>query len=75
LNDKSPELDNPITIAIKSLKCGKAFGHDCILNEYSIECADILAKHMRDLFNGILISGFTQLVGQKVLIYQYTRSH
>ena len=76
LNDRFPELDNPITIAIKSLKCGKAFGNDCILNEYFIECADILAKHMCDLFNGISISGFfTQLVGQKVLIYQYTRSH
>ena len=35
LNDKSPELDNPMTIdemknAINSLKCGKAFGNDCI---------------------------------------------
>ena len=63
LNDKSPELDNPITIdeiknAIKSLKCGKAFGNDCILNEYFIECADILAMHLCDLFNGILNSGF-----------------
>jgi len=63
LNDKSPELDNPITIdeiknAIKSLKCGKAFGNDCILNEYFIECADILAMHLCDLFNGILNSCF-----------------
>ena len=62
-NDRSPELDNPITIdeikiAIKSLKCGKAFGNDCILNEYFIECADILAMHLCDLFNGILNSGF-----------------
>ena len=63
MNDKSPELDNPITIdeiknAIKSLKCGKAFGNDCILNEYFIECADILAMHLCDLFNGILNSCF-----------------
>jgi len=36
----------------------KAFGSDCLLNEYFIECSNILASYLCDIFNGIFNSGF-----------------
>ena len=58
-----PELDQPITVnevlnACKHLKRNKASGGDCILNEYFIECIDILSSHLCDVFNSILTSGY-----------------
>lgn len=55
------ELDNPVTIteivsAIKLLKGNKAFGSDCLLNEYFVECSDILSGHICDIFIYILYS-------------------
>lgn len=61
-NEIFPELDEPITCseilsAVKSLKRNKAYGNDCLLNEYFIESIDILSSHICDLFNCILNSG------------------
>lgn len=62
-NSTFPELDQPISVnevhmAIKHLKHNKAAGSDCILNEYFIDCVDILSSHLCDVFNGILLSGY-----------------
>lgn len=62
-NTVFPELDQPFTTdevhaAIKSLKRNKNSGGDFLLNEYFIECIDILSSDIRDVFNGILNSGF-----------------
>ena len=56
-------MDQPITVnevlnASKHSKRDKAPGGDCILNEYFIECIDILSGHLCDVFNSILTSGF-----------------
>jgi len=40
------------------LKKNKAYGSDCVLNEYLIESIDILSAHLCDLFNSILNAGF-----------------
>ena len=58
-----PELDAPITVqevttVISKLKRSKSCGSDCLLNEYFLECSDILSLHICDLFNAILDSGF-----------------
>ena len=57
------ELDRVIEVsevisAVKRLKRDKAIGKDCLLNEYFIECIDILASHLCDIFNIIIESGF-----------------
>lgn len=62
-NPAFPKLDQPITIdeiycAVKQLIRNKSSGGDCILNEYFIECSDILSSHFCHLFNCILPSGF-----------------
>ena len=36
----------------------KSVGSDCILNEYFIECVDILSSHVCDIFNNSLVSDF-----------------
>ena len=56
-------LDQPISVneileAVKSLKRGKAYGNDFLLNEYFIESMDISSSHLCDIFNKILDSGF-----------------
>jgi hypothetical protein len=61
-NESFIELDQPIIVdeilnAVKCLKSEKAYGSDCLLNEYFIESIDILSAHLCDLFNGILNSG------------------
>ena len=48
------ELDNHITVVeiescIKKLKREKSHGEDCILNEYLIECKDMLLPLLRCL--------------------------
>lgn len=53
------ELDEPITQleiknATKQLKTNKSCSTDCIINEYLIECMDILVKPCEMLFNYIL---------------------
>ena len=63
LSTCNTEFDQPITVseihsAVKSLKRNKAPGNDQLLNEYFVECIDILASHLCDLFNGILNSGY-----------------
>lgn len=50
-NESFPELDQPITMseilsAVKLLKRNKAYGVDCILNEYLFESVDILSSHL-----------------------------
>ena len=55
-NNVFPELDQPISVdevrcAIKQLKRNKSAGVDFILNEYLIECSDILCNHLCDMFN------------------------
>ena len=62
-NSAFPELDLPISVeevrnAIKHLKRNKSSGSDCMLNEYFLECSDILSAHLCDVFNGIFVSGF-----------------
>ena len=62
LSSFNTELDQPITVseircAVKSLKRNKTPGNDQLLNEYFVECIDILASHLCDIFNGILNSG------------------
>jgi len=62
-SDNYGELDTPITLselllAVKSLKSGKAYGSDSILNEYIIESIDILGSHLCDIFNTILTTGY-----------------
>lgn len=57
------ELDQPIIVgevlsAVKLLKAGKALGTDCLMNEYFIECIDIISAHVCDIFNSILNSGY-----------------
>ena len=47
-----------IVNAAKKLKPNKAYGNDCLLNEYFIECIDILAPYLCDIFNAILDSGY-----------------
>ena len=44
--------------AINHLKRNKSSGSDCMLNEYFLECSDILSAHLCDVFNGIFVSGF-----------------
>jgi hypothetical protein len=44
--------------AIKTLKTNKTPGIDCLLNEYFIECIDILSSHICDIFNYVLDSGY-----------------
>ena len=64
-NDNScrfEELDKPITLSelesvIHKLKRNKAYGNDMLINEYFIECFDILSSHLLDMFNKILDSG------------------
>ena len=56
------ELDKPISVteiitAVKKLKSNKAYGSDCLLNEYFIESIDILVPYLHDIFNAILNSG------------------
>lgn len=56
------ELDKPITTTevefiVKKLKRNKACGSDNLLNEYFIECYDILSAHLVDIFNAVLNSG------------------
>ena len=63
LSSFNTELDQPITVseircAVKSLKRNKTPGNDQLLNEYFVECIDILASHLCDIFNGILNSGY-----------------
>ena len=58
-SDYSEELDFPITVkeivsAIKQLKRNKAHGIDNLLNEYFIECSDILSPYLCKLFNAVL---------------------
>ncbi len=60
--DYNGELDFPISVdevtkAIKRLKRNKAYGIDCLLNEYFIECSDILSPYICKIFNAILVSG------------------
>ncbi len=64
-NDNSmfEELDVPISEAevakgLNSLKRGKAYAGDCVLNEYFISAGDILLSHLTDLFNVILDTGY-----------------
>ena len=62
-NDTFPELDEPFTVdeiksAIKTLKTGKAYGNDHLLNEYFTESVDIVGLHLCDIFNKILNSGY-----------------
>ena len=72
-NSRFPELDQPFTVdeiklSVKRLKRNKAYGSDYILNEYLIECIDILALHICDLFNAVLNSGhFPEKNGRNVL--------
>ena len=59
-NTVFPELDRPIDLneigkAIKNLKRNKAFGSDCLINEYFIECSDILSVHLCDIFNILIV--------------------
>jgi len=61
-NTRFPELDQPFTVneiikSINSLKRNKACGSDCLLNEYLLECKDIISSHICDIFNAILNSG------------------
>ena len=56
------ELDCPITAeeilkAVKKLKTNKAYGNDCLLNEYFIETIDIIQPFLCDIFNAIFNSG------------------
>jgi exonuclease III len=62
-NSVFPELDVPLTVeevksAIKQLKRNKSSGVDHILNEYFIECSDIICSHLCDIFNCIFESGY-----------------
>jgi len=62
-DDADDSLDQPISVneileAVKSLKRGKAYGNDFLLNEFFIEYIDILSSHLCDTFNKILESGF-----------------
>ena len=57
------DLDRPISLdelynGVKTLNRGKAYGPDCLLNEYFIESMDIIGAHVCDIFNCILDSGF-----------------
>ena len=57
------ELDNHITVVeiescIKKLKREKSHGEDCILNEYLIECKDMLLPLLHKVFNLILDTGY-----------------
>ena len=59
--DFDNELDYPITQeeilkAVRKLKRNKAYGKDCLLNEYFIEGINILLPFVCDLFNAILNS-------------------
>jgi hypothetical protein len=80
-NESFPELDVPITInevisAVKSLKRNKAYGSDCVLNEYLIESIDILAAHLCDLFNCILNSGcFPDMWSEGIIIPLYKKGN
>jgi hypothetical protein len=47
-----------VKAAVESLKRDKAIGNDCLMNEYFIECIDILAAHLCDIFNNIFDSGY-----------------
>ena len=53
-----------ITKAIDNLKRGKSHGEDGILNEYFIEFQDYLLPILCNLFNCILHTGFSQVLGQ-----------
>ena len=58
-NSTFQELDEPITQseikhAITRLKSNKACSTDCLLNEYFIECADMLLEPIHMIFNHIL---------------------
>ena len=59
LNDESdcPVSHDEILKAVKMLKANKAPGIDCLLNEYFIECIDILSPYICDIFNAILDLG------------------
>jgi len=57
------ELDKAFTFeeiqkVIHSLKRNKAYGIDCLPNEYFMESYDIIGGHLVDLFNTVLNSGF-----------------
>ena len=52
-----PVSDEEILAAVKRLKRNKSTGIDNILNEYFIECADILLEPLKVLFNRILDNG------------------
>jgi len=56
------EFDRPISAdevlkAVKKIKINKAYGMDCLLNEYFIETIDIYLPFMCDIFNAVLDSG------------------
>ena len=56
------EFDRPISAdevlkAVKQLKTNKAYGMDCLLNEYFIETIDILLPFICDIVNAVLDSG------------------
>ena len=56
------EFDRPISAdevlkAVKKIKTNKAYGMDCLLNEYFIETIDILLPFICDTFNAVLDSG------------------
>ena len=62
-NNVYSELDRNITeeeivLAVKSLKRGKAYGADNLLNEYFIETIDVLSGQLCKLFNKIIDTGF-----------------
>lgn len=52
------DISNEVLKSVKKLKCHKAYGLDCLLNEYFIECSDILTPLLCRLFNTILNSGY-----------------
>ena len=70
-NNENEELDFPITVeeklsAIKQLKRNKAI--DSLLNEYFIECSDILSPYLCKLLNAVLQVVF-QLCGLRVQLF------
>ncbi len=57
-NSTFPELDVPISVeevrtAIKHLKRNKSSGSDCMLNEYFLECSDILSAHLLQVLHTV----------------------
>jgi len=46
-----------INLSVTTLKRSKAHGSDMLLNEYFIECIDILAPSICDIFNAVFNSG------------------